>query len=181
MFLIGFILVDDNLKTNNEKIFAVGDVIGGPLFAHKASYEGKCVAELIAGKREAIDKKIIPAVMYTDSEVAWCGLTELEAKARGIEIKIAKFPWQACGRALTMGIKSGVTKLIIDPKTEKILGAGIIGKHAGELLSECVLAIETGIKASELAEIIHAHPSLSETIKGAAEVFLGSATEIITR
>lgn len=174
----GFIKVDDQRKTDDEAIYAIGDVTGPPLLAHKANYEGRVAAEAIAGKKTVFDPRAIPAVEYTDPEVAWCGLTETAAKEQGRNVEIAKFPWAASGRAATMGRSDGLTKLIIDPDTERILGAGIVGPDAGKLISEAALAIEMAALASDLALTIHPHPTLSETIMEAAEVFYGTCTHL---
>ena len=174
----GFITVDQQLRTTESHIFAVGDIIGNPMLAHKATHEGLVAAEVIAGHRVFFDAKVIPAVVFTDPEIAWCGLTETEAKQQGKEIKIAQFPWQASGRATSMGLKEGLTKLIIDPQSEKILGVGIAGSGAGELIAEGALAIEMGATALDLALTIHSHPTLSETIMEAADVFFGQSVHV---
>jgi dihydrolipoamide dehydrogenase len=174
----GFIKVDEQRKTTDEAIYAIGDVTGPPLLAHKASHEGRIAAEAIAGKKTAFEPQVIPAVEYTDPEVAWCGLTETEAKEQGRNVEIAKFPWVASGRAATIGRSDGLTKLIIDPETERILGAGIVGPDAGKLISEAALAIEMAALASDVALTIHPHPTLAETIMEAAEVFYGTCTHI---
>jgi dihydrolipoamide dehydrogenase len=174
----GFIQVDEQRKTADDAIYAIGDVTGPPLLAHKASHEGRVAAEAIAGKKTAFEPRVIPAVEYTDPEVAWCGLTETEAKKQGRKVEVAKFPWTASGRAATLGRSDGLTKLIIDPETEHILGAGIVGPDAGKLISEAALAIEMAALASDVALTIHPHPTLSETIMEAAEVFYGTCTHI---
>jgi dihydrolipoamide dehydrogenase len=174
----GFIKVDEQRKTVDETIYAIGDVTGPPLLAHKASHEGRVAAEAIAGKKTAFEPRTIPAVEYTDPEVAWCGLTETEAKEQGRNVEVVKFPWVASGRAATLGRSDGLTKLIIDPGTERILGAGIVGPDAGKLISEAALAIEMAALASDVALTIHPHPTLSETIMEAAEVFYGTCTHI---
>ena len=174
----GFVQVDDQRRTSIDNIFAIGDVAGQPMLAHKATREGKVVAEVIAGQKTIFDNVAIPAVVFTDPEVAWCGLTETEAKSQGREIKISRFPWAASGRALTLGRGEGLTKAIFDPETTRLLGVGIVGSHAGELIAEGVLAIEMAAVAEDLASTIHAHPTLSETLGEAAEAFLGQATHI---
>jgi dihydrolipoamide dehydrogenase len=175
----GFVLVDKQLRTSDPEIFAVGDIIGGAMLAHKASHEGRTAVEVLAGITIDFDKRVIPAVVFTDPEIAWCGLTETEAKSSGKEIVVAKFPWGASGRAATLGRTEGMTKLILEPKTERILGVGIVGAGAGELIAEGVLAI--GASATSLAKTIHPHPTLSETLMESAEVFLGTATHVHKR
>ncbi len=177
----GFIKVNDKQQTNDPKIYAIGDVVGGVMLAHKASREGRVAVDAILGEFESPDKYIVPAVVFTDPEIAWCGLTEVEAKEKGIEVKVAKFPWGASGRALTYDRTDGLTKLIIDPLTERVLGAGITGHGAGELISEVVLAMEMGATAYDIASTIHPHPTLSETLMEAAEVFYGQSTHTFTR
>ncbi|HMS33099.1 MAG TPA: dihydrolipoyl dehydrogenase [Ignavibacteria bacterium] len=174
----GFIKVDNQLRTSVKNIFAIGDVAGEPMLAHKASHEGRVASEVIAGHKSAFEPKAIPAVIFTDPEIAWCGLTENEAKEKNIEISVAKFPWAASGRALTIGRTDGLTKLILDPKTERILGMGIVGPGAGDLIAEGVLAVEMGANATDLKLSIHPHPTLSETIMEAAEVFYGQSTHM---
>ncbi|MCK5260002.1 MAG: dihydrolipoyl dehydrogenase [Candidatus Omnitrophica bacterium] len=174
----GFIEVDAQRQTADPSIYAVGDVTGDPMLAHKASHEGIVAAEAIAGKKTAFEPKAIPAVVFTDPEIAWCGLTETQAKDQGIKIHVAKFPWGASGRALTLGRTDGLTKLMIDPKTGKILGVAIVGPGAGEMIAEGVLAIEMGAVVSDLKKCIHPHPTLSETIMESAESFFGHATHI---
>ena len=174
----GFVQVDDQRRTSAGNIFAIGDVAGQPMLAHKATREGKVVAEVIAGQRSTFDNVAIPAVVFTDPEVAWCGLTESEAKNQGREVRVSRFPWAASGRALTLGRAEGLTKMLLDPETGRILGVGIVGIHAGELIAEGVLAIEMAAVAEDLASTIHAHPTLSETVGEAAEAFLGQATHI---
>jgi dihydrolipoamide dehydrogenase len=172
----GFVRVGDDLRTAEPTIFAIGDLVGQPMLAHKASHEGVVAAENAAGGSSVFDPSAIPAVVFTDPEIAWAGLTEREAKQRGREIEIARFPWAASGRAKTLGRDDGVTKLILDPKTERVLGVGICGPGAGELIAEGVLAIEMGAVAEDLARTIHPHPTLSETVMESAEVFFGHAT-----
>jgi dihydrolipoamide dehydrogenase len=177
----GFIKTNPQQQTDDPNIYAIGDVSGGILLAHRASKQGRIAVESILGENSAFENIVIPAVVYTDPEVAWCGLTETEAKQKGIEIKVAKFLWGASGRALTLDRTDGLTKLIIEPETERILGVGIAGVGAGELISEGVLAVEMGATAQDLAESVHPHPTLSETLMEAAEVFYGTATNTYTR
>jgi dihydrolipoamide dehydrogenase len=174
----GFIEIDDQARTAEAQIFAIGDVAGEPMLAHKASHEGIVAAEVIAGKDSHFTPKAIPAVVFTDPEVAWCGLTEEGAKALDKTVTVARFPWAASGRAITLNRTDGSTKLIIDPDTEKILGVGIVGPGAGDLISEGVLAVEQGLTANDMRHAIHPHPTLSETVMVAAEVFYGTATDI---
>ncbi len=177
----GFIRVDLVRRTNIENIYAIGDVTGQPMLAHKASHEGRVAAEHIAGNKTAYEPKAIPAVVFTDPEIAWTGLTENEAKEQDIKYEVAKFPWAASGRALTLGVKNGLTKLLIDPENGRILGAAMAGTDAGSLISEATLAVEMGAVARDLELTIHPHPTLSETIMEAAEVFYGHATHIHKR
>jgi len=177
----GFIKVNENQLTNDPAIYAIGDVTGGALLAHKAAREARLAVDAITGEPNTLTQYIIPAVVFTDPEVAWCGLTETEAKEKGIGVKVVRFPWSASGRALTFDRPDGLTKLIIDPATERVLGAGITGHGAGELISEAVLAIEMGATAFDLASSIHPHPTLSETLMECAEVFYGDATHTFTR
>ena len=174
----GFIPVDRQLRTNVPHIFAIGDIVGDPMLAHKASYEGKIAAEVIAGHKAAFDARTIPSVAYTDPEVSWMGLNETLAKAQGIEIEKASFPWAASGRARAMARDEGMTKLILDKKTRRLLGAGIVGPNAGELIAETVLALEMGADAADIALTIHSHPTLSETVMFAAEIAEGSITDL---
>ena len=169
----GFIQVNEQQQTAQKNIYAIGDVAGPPLLAHKASYEGKVAAEVIAGKKAANDAKAIPAVIYTEPEIATCGLSETEAKEKGISYRVEKFTWQASGRAVAMNAGSGFTKLLIDPESERILGAGIVGKNAGDMIAELTLGIEMAATAEDIALTIHPHPTLSETIMEAAEMFYG--------
>ncbi|MFW6215424.1 MAG: dihydrolipoyl dehydrogenase [Alkalispirochaetaceae bacterium] len=177
----GFVKVDDQRRTNVNNVFAVGDVTGPPLLAHKANREGQVAAEVITGRKSAYDPATIPAVEYTNPEIAWCGVTEREAEQQGLDVEITSFPWAASGRALAMGTAVGKTKLIVDRKSERVLGVGIVGKDAGELISEGVLAVEMGALAEDLALSVHPHPTLSETIMEAAELFYGSATHVFRR
>jgi dihydrolipoamide dehydrogenase len=174
----GFIEVNKQLQTDDPSIYAIGDVVGEPMLAHKASHEGRVAAEAIAGHKVAFEPNAIPAVVFTDPEVAWCGLTETQAEKENREVKVAKFPWAASGRALTVDRPDGLTKLIVDPKTERVLGVGIVGAGAGELIAEGVLAIEMCALASDVAMTIHPHPTLSETVMQSAEVFFGTSTDI---
>lgn len=174
----GFIKVDKQLRTSDKNIFAIGDIAGEPMLAHKASHEGRTAVEVIAGKKAYFEPKAIPAVVFTDPEIVWCGLTESEAKKNNIEIAVAKFPWAASGRAMSIGRTDGLTKLIIEPKTERILGVGIVGTGAGDLISEGVLAVEMGANATDLKLTIHPHPTLSETIMESAEIFFGQSTHV---
>ena len=174
----GFIEVDGARRTAEPSIFAIGDVVGEPMLAHKASHEGRVAVEAIAGERVAFEPLAIPAVVFTDPEIAWCGLTETDARKQNREVAVARFPWAASGRALTLDRPDGVTKLILDPKTERVLGVGIVGPGAGELISEGVLAIEMGANATDMKMTIHPHPTLSETLMESAEVFFGQATHV---
>ncbi len=174
----GFIAVDEHQRTNVANIFAIGDVVGEPMLAHKASHEGKVAAEVLAGEVSAFDARVIPSVAYTDPEVAWVGLGEEQAARQGIEVKTASFPWAASGRALAMGRSEGHTKLVFDPATGRLLGGGLVGPRAGDLVAELALAIETGCDAEDLALTVHAHPTLSETISFAGEVYSGTVTDL---
>jgi len=177
----GFIKVNEKQQTSDPRIYAIGDVAGGVMLAHKATREGRVAVDAILGISETPNKYIIPAVVFTDPEIAWCGLTETEAKEKGIAVKVAKFPWAASGRALTYDRPDGLTKLIIDPATERVLGAGISGHGAGELIGEMVFAVEMGATAYDVASSIHPHPTLSETLMESGEVFYGHATHTFTR
>jgi dihydrolipoamide dehydrogenase len=174
----GFIQVNEYQRTDDDTIYAIGDVVGGVLLAHKASKEARIAVDVITGEPRPFEDIIIPAVVFTDPEVAWAGLTVQEARERNIKIEVARFPWAASGRAVSFDRPDGLTKLIIEPETERILGVGIVGAGAGELIGEGVLAIEMGATARDLAETIHPHPTLSETLMEAAEVFYGEATHI---
>lgn len=177
----GFIVVDAQRRTNVTNIFAIGDVAGEPMLAHKATREGHVAAEAIAGHPTAFDPQAIPAVVFTDPEVAWCGLTEAQAVEQNRTVLVARFPWGASGRAATLGYSDGLTKLIIDSVNERVLGVGIVGANAGELISEGVLAIEMGALAADLELTIHPHPTLSETVMESAEAVYGQATHVYKR
>ncbi len=174
----GFIAVDKQMRTNVSHIFAIGDIVGQPMLAHKATHEGKVAAEVIAGHKVEFVASVIPSVAYTDPEIAWAGMTETDAKAKGIEIEKASFPWAVSGRAISVNRTEGTTKLIFDKTTHRLIGAGIVGVNAGELLAEAVLAIEMGADAHDLGLSIHAHPTLSETICFAAEMKEGTITDL---
>ncbi|MES2141709.1 MAG: dihydrolipoyl dehydrogenase [Pseudomonadota bacterium] len=174
----GFIPVDKQLRTNVDHIFAIGDIVGNPMLAHKAVAEGRVAAEVIAGKKHFFEPRCIPSVAYTDPEIAWVGLTEMEAKEKNINVEKAVFPWMASGRSLGQGRDEGLTKLLFDPKTQRVLGAGIVGPNAGELIGEIALAIEMGCEAEDIALTIHPHPTLSETVMLASEIFEGSITDL---
>lgn len=177
----GFIQVDQQCRTSVPHLFAIGDVAGQPMLAHKAMREGKVAAEVIAGKKSVFDNRAIPAVVFTNPEVAWTGLTETEAKERGIPVKVLRFPWAASGRALTLGRTDGLTKMLCDPESGRILGVGIVGVNAGELIAEATLAIEMAAVAEDVAWTIHTHPTLSETVGEVAEMFSGHATHIFRK
>lgn len=177
----GFIRIDDRCRTSVDHIYAIGDVAGQPMLAHKASKEGRVAAEVIAGEPAAFDNAAIPAVVFTDPEIAYCGLTESEAKKQGIDVKTIRFPWAASGRAQSLGRSDGVTKILFEPETGRVMGVGICGPHAGEMIAEGVLAIEMAAVAEDLAATIHTHPTLSETVMEAAEAFLGQATHYYRR
>ena len=174
----GFIETDGQRRTGEPTIFAIGDVAGEPMLAHKASHEARVAVEAIAGHKAVFEPLAIPAVVFTDPEIAWAGLTEAEAKAQGVEVEIAKFPWGALGRAITIDRPEGLTKLVLEPKTGRVLGVGIAGSGAGELIAEGTLAIEMGATAEDLKLTIHAHPTLSETLMESAEVFFGQSTHV---
>jgi dihydrolipoamide dehydrogenase len=177
----GFVIIDDRQRTADERIFAVGDVAGGMMLAHKASREGKVAAEVIAGQTSAFDVRAMPAIVYTDPQIAWCGLTEEQARQENRTVKVLRFPWKFSGRATTMGAPEGLTKIIVDPENGRILGLGITGRDTEGLISEGVLAIEMGALAEDMALSIHPHPTLSETEGEAAEIFIGTATHILNR
>lgn len=174
----GFIPVDRQQRTNIANIFAIGDIVGQPMLAHKAVHEGKVAAEVIAGLKSSFDARVIPSVAYTDPEVAWIGVTEREAKAQGIDYGKGVFPWAASGRSLSLGRGEGVTKLLFDEKTQRVIGAGIVGPHAGDLIAEVALAIEMDCEAEDIGLTIHPHPTLSETVAFSAEMFTGTITDL---
>ena len=174
----GFIMVDEQRRTDEPSIFAIGDVVGEPMLAHKASHEGRVAVEVISGENVVFAPRAIPAVVFTDPELAWAGITETQAQKEGRKVVVAKFPWGASGRALTLDRTDGLTKLILDAETERVLGVGLVGAGAGELIAEGVLAIEMGATAKDLALTIHPHPTLSETVMESAEVFFGQATHV---
>jgi len=174
----GFIAADNRLRTNQPHIHAIGDIVGQPMLAHKATHEGKVAAEVAAGEQSAFDARVIPSVAYTDPEVAWVGVTEQQVKAKGLKVEVTRFPWAASGRALGMGRGEGVTKLLWDTDTGRLVGAGIVGPNAGDLISECALAIEMGADAHDIGLTIHPHPTLSETVAFAAEAYAGTLTDL---
>ena len=174
----GFLQHDDQLRTDDPNLWVIGDAAGEPMLAHKASHEARVAVESVMGKPTSFDRRAIPAVVFTDPEIAWAGLTEEEAKAAGRSYEVASYPWAASGRAQALGRTDGLTKWIINPETEQVLGCGIVGSGAGELIAEAVLAIEMGCEVHDVTESIHPHPTLSETMMNAGEVFLGTATEI---
>jgi len=174
----GFVPVDRQMRTNVPHIFAIGDIAGAPMLAHKASHEGKLAAEVAHGEKRAFDARVIPSVAYTDPEVAWVGLTETDAKVKGTAYEKATFPWSASGRSLSLGRDDGMTKLLFDPATRRVIGGGIVGPNAGDLISEVALAIEMGSDAADLGLTIHPHPTLSETVMFAAEAFDGTLTDL---
>jgi dihydrolipoamide dehydrogenase len=174
----GFIAVDAQMRSNVPHIFAIGDVVGQPMLAHKATHEGKVAAEVCAGEKSAFDARVIPSVAYTDPEIAWVGVTETEARDAGIDYGVGKFPWAASGRALGNDRSEGLTKLLFDKKSSRIIGAGITGPHAGDLIAETALAIEMGAEAADIGLTVHPHPTLSETVALAAEVYEGTVTDL---
>lgn len=174
----GYIAVDDQQRTNIANIFAIGDIVGQPMLAHKATHEGKLAAEVIAGHKAAFDGRLIPSVAYTDPEIAWVGLSETEAKEKGIDYGKGVFPWAASGRSLSIGRDEGITKILFDNETKRVLGAAIVGPNAGDLIAECTLAIEMGADAEDIGLTIHPHPTLSETVAMAAEAFEGTITDL---
>ena len=177
----GFIETDTQRRTADPAIFAVGDVAGEPMLAHKATYEAKIVAEVITGAKTRYDPRAVPAVIFTDPEIAWCGITESEAGDAGVEIEVSKFPWAASGRALTLNRTDGLTKIIAHRGTGRLVGVGIVGSQAGELISESVLAIEMGATAEDIAFTIHPHPTLTETLMEAAEGVYGASTHLMKK
>ena len=174
----GFIEVDRQMRTNVQHIFAIGDIVGQPMLAHKATHEGKLAAEVAAGEKKEWVARVIPSVAYTDPEIAWVGITETEAKAKGLKVGVGKFPWAASGRAIGLGRTEGFTKLIFDEASHRIIGAGIVGVHAGDLIAEAALAIEMGCEVADIGHTIHPHPTLSESVGMAAEVFDGTITDL---
>jgi dihydrolipoamide dehydrogenase len=174
----GYIATDRQMRTNVPHIFAIGDVVGQPMLAHKATHEGKVAAEAAAGQKSFFDARVIPSVAYTDPEVAWVGLTETDAKARNVPYEKAVFPWAASGRSLAIGRDEGMTKLLFDPATHRVIGGGIVGTGAGDLISEVALAIEMGADAADIGLTVHPHPTLSETVAMAAEAFEGTLTDL---
>jgi dihydrolipoamide dehydrogenase len=174
----GFIAVDKQLRTNVPHIFAIGDIVGQPMLAHKAMHEAKVAAEVAAGHKAAFDARVIPSVAYTDPEVAWVGLTETAAKAQNIAYEKTTFPWMASGRSLSLGRDEGFTKLLFDPATRRLLGCGIVGPNAGDLIAEAALAIEMGADAADISLTVHPHPTLSETVALAAEAYEGTLTDL---
>ncbi|MEM9644000.1 MAG: dihydrolipoyl dehydrogenase [Planctomycetota bacterium] len=174
----GFVVCDASQRTADPSILAIGDVAGDPMLAHKATHEGRVAAEVLAGKNAAFDKAAIPAVVFTDPEIAWAGITEEEAKAAGRKVDVEIYPWAASGRAQALGITEGMTKWIVDPDSHRVIGCGIVGSGAGELIAEAVLAIEMGCEVHDITESVHPHPTLSETLMNAGEVHFGTATEI---
>ena len=174
----GFIPVDVQQRTNVDGIYAIGDITGHPMLAHRATHQGKVAAEVVSGIKSGFDTSIIPSVAYTDPEIAWVGVSEKEAKQSGLPVKKSVFPWRASGRALSMSRPEGITKLLFDPESDRLIGAGIAGPNAGELIAEAALAIEMGSDAEDLALTVHAHPTLSETINFAAEVYQGTVTDL---
>ena len=174
----GFIPVDVQQRTNVAHIFAIGDVVGNPMLAHKAVHEGHVAAEVAAGQKSAFDARVIPSVAYTDPEVAWVGKTENELKAEGVKYGKGTFPWAASGRSLSLGRDEGMTKLLFDEATDRLIGAAIVGPSAGDLISEAALAIELGADAADIALTVHPHPTLSETVAFSAEAFEGTITDL---
>ncbi|MDZ4197970.1 MAG: FAD-dependent oxidoreductase, partial [Kiritimatiellia bacterium] len=172
----GFVRVDARRCTSNPRVFAIGDIAGDPMLAHKATHEAKVAVEALADKKTVYEPRAIPAVVFTDPEIAWVGLTEEQAQKEGRKVSVARFPWAASGRALTLGRTEGVTKLLVDPESERILGLGMCGPGAGDMIAEGALALEMGATANDLAWTIHPHPTLSETVMEAAEVFFGHGT-----
>jgi dihydrolipoamide dehydrogenase len=173
----GFIVVDQQRRTNDSHIWAIGDVVGDPMLAHKASHEGKVAVEAIAGSSATFSPLAIPAVVFTDPEIAWAGITETEARSRNLPVDVSQFPWAANGRAHAVGHTDGMTKWLIDPRNQQVIGCGIVGSGAGDLIAEAVIAIEQKATIRQVAEVIHQHPTLGETLGGAAEMYFGSATD----
>jgi dihydrolipoamide dehydrogenase len=174
----GFINVDTQMRTNVPHIYAIGDLVGQPMLAHKATHEARVAAEVVAGMKSYFDARVIPSVAFTDPEVAWVGVSEREAKEKGLKIGVGKFPWAASGRAIGIDRTEGFTKLIFDEETHRIVGAGIVGPHAGDLISELCLAIEMGAEAADIGLTIHPHPTLGESVGMAAEVYEGTITDL---
>ena len=174
----GFIAVDAQMRTNVPHIFAIGDLVGQPMLAHKATHEGKLAAEVAAGEKKEWVARVIPSVAYTDPEVAWVGVTENEAKAKGLKVGVGKFPWVASARAVGIGRGEGFTKLIFDETTHRVIGGAIVGVHAGDLIAEVALAIEMGAEAADIGHTIHPHPTLGESVAMAAEVYEGTITDL---
>jgi dihydrolipoamide dehydrogenase len=174
----GFIPVDNQQRTNIPNIFGIGDIVGNPMLAHKATHEGKVAAEVICGMKSSFDALTIPSVAYTDPEIAWMGITETEAKEQGVEYEKGAFPWAASGRSLSIGRNEGMTKLLCDKETGRVIGAGIVGTNAGELIAEAVLALEMGADAEDIGLSVHPHPTLSETLGFAAEMIDGTITDL---
>jgi dihydrolipoamide dehydrogenase len=174
----GLIAVDAQMRTNVPHIFAIGDLVGQPMLAHKATHEARLAAEVAAGAKKEWVARVIPSVAYTDPEIAWVGVTETEAKAKGLKIGVGKFPWAASGRAIGIGRTEGFTKLVFDEATHRVIGGGIVGVHAGDLIAEIALAIEMGAEAADIGHTIHPHPTLSESVGMAAEVFEGTITDL---
>ena len=174
----GFIQVDVYQRTSEKNIFAIGDIVGDPMLAHKATHEGKVAAEVASGHPAAFDVRAIPSVVYTDPEVAWAGLTETNAKENEIPYEKGEFPWSASGKAIAMGANQGKTKILFDPETKQVLGVGIVGPGAGDMISEGMLAIEMGADAEDIGLTVHPHPTLSETVGLAAEAFTGTITDL---
>jgi dihydrolipoamide dehydrogenase len=174
----GLIAVDAQMRTNVPHIFAIGDVIGQPMLAHKATHVARLAAEVAAGEKKEWVARVIPSVADTDPEIAWVGVTEAEAKAKGLKVGVGKFPWAASGRAIGIGRTEGFTKLVFDEATHRVIGGGIVGVHAGDLIAEIALAIEMGAEAADIGHTIHPHPTLSESVGMAAEVFEGTITDL---